>query len=194
MNVVEFQAKWRGATLKESASAKEHYLDLCSVLGMPTPAELDKEGAFYTFEKGATKTSGGQGFADVWYRGHFAWEYKGPHGDLVKAYRQLKQYVEALENPPLLVVSDLERFEIHTNFTNTKKEVYAFTLDEMALDSAWRPESPPTCWLRAVLSTRRALRPQTSVAAVTEEAAARFGELAASLHGRGRDRTGSRIS
>ena len=78
MNLVEFQEKWRGVSLNESASAKEHFLDLCRVLGMPTPAEADKTGAFYTFEKGATKTSGGQGFADVWYRGHFAWEYKGP--------------------------------------------------------------------------------------------------------------------
>jgi hypothetical protein len=54
---------------------------------MPTPAEVDKTGAFYTFEKGATKTSGGEGFADVWYRGHFAWEYKGPNGDLPKAHQ-----------------------------------------------------------------------------------------------------------
>jgi hypothetical protein len=116
MNVIEFQAKWRDSTLKESASAKEHFIDLCRVLGMPTPAEADKSGSFYTFEKGATKTEGGQGFADVWYREHFAWEYKGPTGDLEKAYRQLKQYVEALESPPLLVVSDQVRFEIHTNF------------------------------------------------------------------------------
>jgi hypothetical protein len=63
MNLVEFQEKWRGVVLKESAAAKEHFLDLCRVLGMPTPAEADKTGAFYTFEKGATKTSGGQGFA-----------------------------------------------------------------------------------------------------------------------------------
>ena len=28
MNVLEFQAKWRGSILKESASAKEHFLDL----------------------------------------------------------------------------------------------------------------------------------------------------------------------
>ena len=64
-------------------------------------------------------TGGGAGWADVWFRGHFAWEYKGQHADLKKAYGQLQQYREALENPPLLVVCDLDRFEIHTNFTGT---------------------------------------------------------------------------
>jgi hypothetical protein len=39
VNLIEFQEKWRGSTLKESASAKEHFLDLCRVLGMATPDE-----------------------------------------------------------------------------------------------------------------------------------------------------------
>jgi hypothetical protein len=50
MNVPEFQAKWRGATLKERSAAQEHFLDLCRLLGMPTPAEGDKTGACYAFE------------------------------------------------------------------------------------------------------------------------------------------------
>src|SRR5215211_3070117 len=91
MNVPAFQAKWRGNTNKERSASQEHFIDLCRLLGMPTPSEADKTGAFYTFEKGATKTTGGQGFADVWYRGHFAWEYKGPDGDLVKAYRVISR-------------------------------------------------------------------------------------------------------
>ena len=37
----------------------------------------------------------------------FAWEYKGQHANLDKAYDQLLQYREALENPPLLIVSDM---------------------------------------------------------------------------------------
>jgi hypothetical protein len=185
MNLVEFQEKWRGSTLKESASAKEHFLDLCHVLGMPTPAEADKTGSFYTFEKGATKTAGGQGFADVWFRGHFACEYKGPTGDLDKAYQQLKQYVEALENPPLLVVSDLVRFEIHTNFTNTRKEVHRFTIDE--IDEAPAGGLSNLQKLTALWTEPELLRPQTPVTAVTEAAAARFGALAAALHERGHE-------
>lgn len=48
------------------------------------------------------------------------------------AYRQLLGYREALENPPLLVVCDLDRFEVHTNFTGTVKQVHAFDLQELA--------------------------------------------------------------
>ncbi len=28
-------------------------------------------------ERGAKKMDDGDGWADVWFRGHFAWEYKG---------------------------------------------------------------------------------------------------------------------
>ena len=42
----------------------------------------------------------GAAFADVWMRGHFAWEYKGKHKNLDAAYQQLLQYKEDLENPP----------------------------------------------------------------------------------------------
>ncbi len=42
--------------------------------------------------------------ADVWKRGFFAWEYKGKRADLKAAYKQLLDYREDLENPPLLVV------------------------------------------------------------------------------------------
>ncbi len=68
---------------------------------------------------------------DVWKRGFFAWEYKGKHADLDKAYQQLLQYRESLENPPLLVVSDIDTIAIHTNFTNTVKQVYRLTLDDL---------------------------------------------------------------
>ena len=70
----DFIHKWSRANLKERSAAQEHFLDLCRLLGHPTPAEADAEGAFFTFEKGANKTSGGDGFADVWKRGFFAWE------------------------------------------------------------------------------------------------------------------------
>ena len=88
-------------------------------------------GAWYCFERGASKLSGGDGWADVWKRGHFSWEYKGKHKDLQAAYVQLQQYSVALENPPLLIVCDLERFRIHTNWTNTIQSIYDFTLDDL---------------------------------------------------------------
>jgi hypothetical protein len=87
--------------------------------GRPHPERGRPTGADHAFEKGTEKVGGGDGFADVWKRGHFAWEYKGKRKNLAAAYQQLLQYREALENPPLLVVCDLDRFEVHTNFTNT---------------------------------------------------------------------------
>ena len=174
----EFITKWSDVTLKETAAYQEHFIDLCRMLGQPTPAEADAHGAWFTFQKGATKTTGDPGFADVWMRGHFAWEYKGKHKDLNAAYQQLLQYREALENPPLLVVSDFERFEIHTNFTNTPKQVYRFTLAELD-----RAEN--LAILRALFTEPERLRPARTVESVTEEAAERFARLALALQDRG---------
>src|SRR5690348_1190178 len=106
MTPQEFAAKWRGVTLKERSSAQEHFIDLCRLMGNPTPAEADPDGTFFTFERGVEKTGGGHGFADVWYRGHFAWEYKTRDRGLADAYKQLLLYRDNLENPPLLVVCD----------------------------------------------------------------------------------------
>jgi len=39
-------------------------------------------------------------------------------------------YKDDLGNPPLLVVSDLERIEIHTNFTGLSPIVKVVTLDQ----------------------------------------------------------------
>ena len=115
MDPHRFIAKWRSADLKERSAAQEHFLDLCRVLGEPTPAEADPAGETYCFERGALKDTGSAGWADVWKRHHFAWEYKSPGASLDAAFNQLRQYSLALENPPLLIVCDLRRFRIRTN-------------------------------------------------------------------------------
>lgn len=176
ITIHDFQTKWRGVHLTERAAAQSHFLDLCHALAVPSPTDLDPTGAFYAFERGATKTSGGQGWADVWFRGHFAWEYKKRHADLT-AYRQLRQYVEALENPPLLMVCDLDRFELRTNFTGTATKRYSFDLD--TLD---RPESLRV--LKSLWTEPAALRPDETPEAVTQSVADAFGRLAASLAAR----------
>jgi len=164
-----FIAKWVASTRTERAAAQEHFIDLCRLLGQPTPNEADPTGATYAFEKGVAKTAGGEGFADVWLKDRFAWEYKGKKKDLKAAYDQLLQYREDLGNPPLLIVCDLNRFQVHTNFTGTIKRVYEFNLADLA-----RPESTPTCpippldVLRAVFEDPARLRPQQSAAQVTE--------------------------
>src|ERR1700738_537840 len=131
LTVADFVNRWKLFSQTENAGSKPHFLDLCEVLGQPHPAASDASGENFAFEKHVGKTRGGKGFADVWFRDHFAWEYKTKHKDLKKAYEQLNDYREELGNPPLLVVCDLERFEVHTNFTATSKRVYAFDLDDL---------------------------------------------------------------
>ena len=70
-----FAAKWRGVTTTEKAASPEHFIDLCRMLGQPTPHEADPIGASYAFEKGVSKAAGGDFFADAWKRDFFAWEY-----------------------------------------------------------------------------------------------------------------------
>lgn len=118
MSPKDFVDKWQAVTTSERASAQSHFNDLCDLLGEPKPHDDDPTGERYAFEKGAEKTSGGDGWADVWKRGAFAWEYKGKHKDLDQALDQVKQYALALENPPLLVVCDIERIVVVTNWTN----------------------------------------------------------------------------
>jgi hypothetical protein len=46
-----FVEKWQRVELPERAASQEHFIDLCRMLGQPTPAEHDSTGAEYTFEK-----------------------------------------------------------------------------------------------------------------------------------------------
>ncbi|MBI3829439.1 MAG: class I SAM-dependent DNA methyltransferase [Planctomycetes bacterium] len=194
-----FIAKWQASKLKESAAYQEHFLDLCEMLDQPTPAEIDKDGSVYTFQKSVVKagtqvaqteqtlygpetivTKGRKGFADVWYRGHFAWEYKGKHKDLGKAYDQLLQYHEALESPQLLVVCDFENYEIHTKFENCVSVVHRFTNAELH-----KPEVLKL--LTNLFEYPNGLRPAKTAEAVTEEAAEHFAKLALGLRRRRED-------
>ena len=136
MTPQEFIEKWRGSALNERAFAQEHFIDLCRLIGHPTPAEADPDGTWFTFEKGVTRTGGGAGWADVWKRGHFGWEYKKSRADLNAALTQLQQYAFALENPPLLVVADAGLIRIHTNWTNTVQEVHTIALEELESEGA----------------------------------------------------------
>ena len=180
MTPQEFIAKWRASELKERSAAQEHFIDLCRLLGEPTPAEADPTGERYCFERGARKDTGGDGWADVWKRHCFAWEYKGKHADLDAAFNQLRQYALALENPPLLIVSDMARFRVRTNWTNSVSETHEFVLDDLA-DAEVRDR------LRWAMSDPERLRPGESRQALTERAAATFAELAQSLRDRGHD-------
>ena len=154
MTPQDFIHKWKPVALTERATAQEHFLDLCRLLEHPTPAEDDPVGDHFTFEKGVPKTGGGDGFADVWKKGFFAWEYKKKKRDLDKALEQLTRYAAALENPPLHVACDTHLFRIETRWTNEVPAKYEFELDDLAEPEESR--DPPRGLLR---SRQAALRP-----------------------------------
>ena len=178
MTPQEFIAKWHASELKERSAAQEHFIDLCRLLDEPTPAEADPKGDHYCFERGALKDSGGGGWADVWKRHCFAWEYKGKHANLDAAFDQLRQYALALENPPLLIVSDMRRFRIRTNWTNSVSKTHEFELDDLA-DAAVRDK------LKWAMSDPERLRPGETRQTLTERAAKTFAQLAQSLRDQG---------
>jgi hypothetical protein len=195
MNWPEFKKKWARYTGKETSAYQEHFNDLCRLLNQPTPAQADPTGSeSFCFQKRvvkdaelfALKEDGSQadaadeaerGFADVWKKGCFGWEYKGKKKNLDTAYKQLLQYREALLNPPLLVVCDFDRFIIRTNFNGTVQETHEFTNDQID-----RPEYIRI--LRAVFSEPDYLKPQRTTAQVTETLARQIAEVARSLQSR----------
>jgi len=186
-----FVQKWAASRGAERATAQEHFIDLCRLLDEQTPNEADPNGDFYAFEKGA-KTLDGDGFADVWLKGHFAWEYKGKHKDLQAAYKQVQTYREALGNPPLLVVSDMEQFEVHTNWTNTEKWIYRFRNADIMSDVnvevstvSGRAEDAPVLSalrvLKALFEDPQRLKPQKTTDQITQDAARTFGKISDEL-------------
>ena len=179
-DIAAFIAFWRDSTLKERSGAQGHFIALCRLLEIKPPTEADPHGEWFAFEKGARKTGGGDGWADVWRRHCFAWEYKGKHRDLAAALRQLQQYAIALDNPPLLIVSDMETIEIHTNFTNTVNVVHRLTLDDLA-------DPAKFALLKWAFLEPDRLQPSRTREAVTQDAAMLLGGLAQRLRQRGYD-------
>jgi type II restriction/modification system DNA methylase subunit YeeA len=176
MTPLQFVEKWRASALGEKQGAQSHFIELCDLLGEPRPADPDT----YCFERGATKAGGGDGWADVWRRGCFAWEYKGKHKDLGAALRQLQTYTLDLQMPPYLVVSDMERIVVHTNWNNTVSERHEWTLDDL-LDAGKRD------LLKQVFSGSEKLKPHLSPQELTDKAARAFGDIGRRLQERGHD-------
>ncbi len=182
MTPAEFIAKWKANTRTERAACQEHFIDLCRLLDEPTPG-TDPTGSNYAFEKGLTRFSGDNGWADVWRRNCFAWEYKKKRGDLDAAYRQLLLYAGPLGNPPLLIVCDIERIIIRTNWTNAVTETHDIRLEELTDPRRLR-------LLKWAFSDPEQLRPARTRQALTEEAAREFAELARRLRAREHDPQG----
>ncbi|HZL79827.1 MAG TPA: DNA methyltransferase [Candidatus Limnocylindrales bacterium] len=191
MTFAEFKKKWSRYQGKETSAYQSHFDDLCRLLDQKTPNEADPSGTdFFCFQKRVVKDAelleietpdasepAERGFADVWKKGCFAWEYKGKKKNLDEAYKQLLRYRESLLNPPLLVVCDFDRYIVKTNFNGTVQEVHEFTNAEID-----RPENLRI--LRALFTDPEFLKPQRTTAQVTEKVAAQIAAVAKSLQSR----------
>ena len=182
MSVPAFVAKWTGSTRTERSASQEHFIDLCRLIGHPTPAEADPKGEFFTFEKGAEKTTGGDGFADVWKKGHFAWEYKGPRANLNAAYQQVLSTARIWRTRHCWWCATSTDSRFTPTSPGTVKQRYVFDLADLQ-ENAPTPTCPvpPLDVLRRVFIAPERLKPSRTAAQVTEEAAREFAKLSRSL-------------
>ena len=171
MTPQEFVNKWENTVLSEQQVAQAHFLDVCKLVGVDMPGGdgLTADGDTFIFEQPVKKESG-RGRADVYYEGRFAVEYKTPdkYKDLDAAYKQLREYKDDLKNPPLLVVTDINNWEIHTNFVNTQNRPYIINHND--IDS--KPEV--LSLLRDIFHAPQRLHPHHHTEQVTIEAAKAF--------------------
>lgn len=171
----EFIARWKNTHLTERQGAQSHFIDLCHLVEHPTPASVDAFGQDFTFERLVAmpekRGKKAHGWADVYKKNFFAWEYKKPGVDLDKAYDQLKLYKDELQNPPLLVVSDFKTFRIHTNFNNAPRETHSFSIESLEQPVVFEQ-------LRNVFWKPEALRPQRTVERITQQTAGKLAEIA----------------
>ena len=176
MTPEKFISTWKANKLTERAGAQSHFDDLCDLLEVEKPRDPEN----YCFERGATKDSGKEGWADVWKRDHFGWENKKPGRDLTKALAQLREYAGNLGNPPLLIVCDRDHIEIHTAFRGYPDEPRTILLQDIA-------DLKNQQLLRWVFTDPDKLKPLKSNAAITTEAAGQFALIAKSMRERGND-------
>ncbi len=102
----EFIVKWGSGGsaygLNERQGEHLHFIDLCQLLGVPTPGSMGN----YIVEQDTLVLGEARGYADVFMRNHFAWENNAPGKNLDQALKQLLTYSLALsikqtsERPP----------------------------------------------------------------------------------------------
>ncbi|MBZ0320613.1 MAG: SAM-dependent methyltransferase, partial [Anaerolineae bacterium] len=172
----QFVQRWSDSQLGERQAAQSHFIELCQLISHAPPSQYDQAGVEFCFEKPVSTVKGSKGFADVWYKDHFAWEYKGKHKDLDAAYDQLSAYRGGLDNPPLLVVCDFLEYRIYPQWPNMDGTPIVFHNDDLVDPLTlryvrWLLEDP-TAFLRM-------LRPDLAERnRITRNLAEKFAELA----------------
>ncbi len=161
MSPTAFVAKWLGSNFGEKQASQEMFLDICGILGHPTPGDYGDKDVF-TFEKPVPG-----GVPDAYLEGRFGWEFKGGDADLDGAMNQLLRYQVHLKTPPLLIVSSFNTIRIRTNFPGMETVLYEVPVAELARQANLAK-------LRNAFYDPDQLRPGRTVDQVTRETADLF--------------------
>ena len=156
-----FITKWKNVDFGEKQASQEMFLDICALVGHPTPVEYGDKDAF-TFEKWVPG-----GFADAYLEGCFGWEFKGSDDDLAAALNQLLRYQVHLKTPPLLIVSSFRTIRIQTNFPGMETVRHEIPVAELDQPAQLRK-------LQWAFFSPAEFRPNRTVDAVTKETADLF--------------------
>ena len=168
MTPQQFIAKWHDISFGEQQAAQEMFLDICALVGHPSPVAYGNPDVF-TFEKAVPG-----GFADAYLEERFGWEFKGSDSQLDDALNQLLRYQVHLKTPPLLIVSSFQTIRIRTNFPGMETVLHEIPVAQ--LDEPANLEL-----LRNAFFAPHALRPDRSVERVTEETAHLFRDIVADM-------------
>ncbi len=170
----QFIAKWRDIHFGEKQASQEMFLDICGLVGHPSPVEYGNN-AVFTFEKWVPR-----GFADAYLEGAFGWEFKGSDGDLEAGLGQLLRYQVHLKTPPLLIVSSFRTIWIQTNFPGMETVRHVIPVTDLDEPSNLNK-------LRYAFFAPAELRPDRSVDTVTKETADLFQAIVGDMEQRDED-------
>lgn len=171
---MQFIAKWQDTAFGEKQASQEMFLDLCALVGHPTPAAYGRPELF-TFEKPVPG-----GFADAYKEGHFAWEFKSSDRQLEEGMRQTIRYAAELKNPPLLIVSTFRTIRIRTNFRGKERVIH-----EIPVALIYQPGNLEK--LRWAFFDPDRLEPESTVEQVTQETANLFYQVVEIMEERDED-------
>ena len=170
----QFVSKWQNVNFGEKQASQEMFLDICRLVGHPTPVEFADNQAF-TLEKWVPR-----GFADAYLEDRFGWEFKGSDAQLQDAFLQLLRYQVYLKTPPLLIVSSFSTILIRTNFPGMET-----VLHQIPVAGLVQPEN--LVKLRNAFFAPDEFRPNRSLEDVTRETADLFGKIVADMEARDQD-------
>ena len=105
---ITFTNKWKDE-VNEHAESKSFWDDFFHVFGISRRRVA-------TFEQPVLKAGDKHGFIDLLWKGVILIEHKSRGKDLIKAYRQAKDYFPGItekELPRYILVSDFERFHLY---------------------------------------------------------------------------------